>query len=121
MFKKIAYGDLNLQGNDRANIKAGLSLKVGQVHVTKYCTRIQLRYEVTLSDIWTIADFTSKIFSKHLARKLQSNYSRISHSWEFSLNWPVLRSSISFVCCNSSWEGFHAMSLTRIKTVFSSY
>ena len=59
---KMAFRDFNLQGNDRANIKAKLSLKVGQIHVTIYCTRIQLRYEVTPSDIWTIADFTSKIF-----------------------------------------------------------
>ena len=56
MFKKIAYGDLNLLGNDRANIKAGLSLNGGQVQVTiMYCTRIQLRYEVTPRNIWTIA------------------------------------------------------------------
>ena len=32
------------------------------------------------------------------------NYSGISRSREFSLNWSVLRSSISCVCCNSSWE-----------------
>ena len=58
------------QGNDRANIKAGLFLKVGQVHVTIHCTRILLRYEVTPSDIWTISDFARTIFNENLARKL---------------------------------------------------
>ena len=58
----MAFHDFNLQGHDGANIGERLSLKVGQIHVTIYCTQIQLRYEVTPSDIWTIPDFTSEIF-----------------------------------------------------------